>query len=117
MKKQINYEIGASGLSGIIQVLFPIPELTWSSCGRHNLLNRRLLMDKYIGFDIDSKKVSVCVVEAGKKEHYATIGPDAGSMKKFLLSQKEDGVRLNLAYEVSGYSGYLMTSFVNVWTG
>ena len=28
----------------------------------------RLLMDKYIGFDIDSKKVSVCVVESGKKD-------------------------------------------------
>lgn len=64
-------------------------------------------MDKYIGFDIDSKKVSVCVVESGQKDYYATIGPDVGSMKQFLLSQRQDGVRLNLAYEVSGYSGYL----------
>jgi len=68
--------------------------------------NRRLLMDKYIGFDIDSKKVSVCVLE-NREEHYATIKPDVESMKKFLLSQKKEGVRLNLAYEVSGYSGYL----------
>jgi transposase len=64
-------------------------------------------MDKYIGFDIDSKKVSVCIVESGKKDLYATIGPDIGSMKKFLLSQRQKGVRINLAYEVSGYSGYL----------
>ena len=64
-------------------------------------------MDKYIGFDIDSKKVSVCVIESGKKDVYATIGPDIGSMKKFLVSQKKDGVCLALAYEVSGYSGYL----------
>ena len=64
-------------------------------------------MDKYIGFDIDSKKVSVCVIEQGKKDIYDTIGPDIGSMRQFLLSQKQDGSRLHLAYEVSGYSGYL----------
>ena len=58
-------------------------------------------MDKYIGFDIDSKKVSVCVVESGKQDYYATISPDIGSMKKFLLSQRQDGVRINLVYEVS----------------
>ena len=64
-------------------------------------------MDKYIGFDIDSKKISVCVMESGKKEIYDTIGPDIGSMKQFLLFQKKDGSRLHLAYEVSGYSGYI----------
>jgi transposase len=64
-------------------------------------------MNKYIGFDIDSKKVSVCVVESGKKDVYATIGPDVGSMQRFLLSQKEECCRLHLVYEVSGYSGYL----------
>ena len=64
-------------------------------------------MDKYIGFDIDSKKVSVCVIEQGKKDMYDTIGPDIGSMKQFLLSIKKGGGRLYLAYEVSGYSGYI----------
>ena len=64
-------------------------------------------MDKYIGFDIDSKKVSVCVIESGKKDIYDTIGPDIGSMKQFLLSIRTDGCRLHLAYEVSGYSGYI----------
>lgn len=64
-------------------------------------------MDKYIGFDIDSKKVSVCVIESGKTDVYATIGPDIGSMKKFLVAQRQKGYRLHLAYEVSGYSGYL----------
>jgi transposase len=64
-------------------------------------------MDKYIGFDVDSKKVSVCVIEQGKKDVYDTIGPDVGSMKQFLLSQKRDGCQLHLAYEVSGYSGYI----------
>jgi transposase len=65
-------------------------------------------MDKYIGFDIDSKKVSACVVESGKTDIYQTIGPDIGSMKRFLLSHKKNKrCRLHLAYEVSGYSGYL----------
>jgi len=64
-------------------------------------------MDKYIGFDIDSKKVSVCVIESGKQDLYATIGPDIGSMQRFLDSLKQSGSPLYLAYEVSGYSGYL----------
>ncbi len=38
---------------------------------RHiNLISRRLLMDKYIGFDIDCKKTVACVVEKGKKDLY-----------------------------------------------
>jgi len=44
-------------------------------------------MDKYIGFDIDCKKVVACVVQKGKREIYQTIGPDIGSMRKFLISQ------------------------------
>lgn len=64
-------------------------------------------MDKYIGFDIDSKKVSVCVVEMGKADKYATIGSDIKSMQRFLLSQRQAGYRLHLAYEVSGSSGYI----------
>lgn len=64
-------------------------------------------MNKYIGFDIDSKKVSVCVIESGKKDVYSTIAPDIRSMKQFLLSQKKAGEHLHLAYEVSGYSGYI----------
>jgi transposase len=64
-------------------------------------------MDKYIGFDIDSKKVSVCVIASGQQERYATIGPDIGSMQGFLRAEKQAGGCLHLAYEVSGYSGYL----------
>jgi len=64
-------------------------------------------MDKYIGFDIDSKKVAVCVVESGKFDINATIKPDVNSMRQFLQSQRQEGSRVHLAYEVSGYSGYL----------
>jgi len=64
-------------------------------------------MDKYIGFDIDSKKVAVCVVESGKYDINATIKADVDSMRQFLRTQRQEGCRLHLAYEVSGYSGYL----------
>ncbi len=37
-------------------------------------------MNKYIGFDIDSKKIVVCVVESGKKDIYQTLRSDIGSM-------------------------------------
>jgi len=30
-------------------------------------------MEKYIGFDIDSKKIICCVVQQGKKDRYRTI--------------------------------------------
>ena len=30
-------------------------------------------MEKYIGFDIDSKKIICCVVRQGKKDRYRTI--------------------------------------------
>jgi hypothetical protein len=41
-------------------------------------------MDKYIGFDIDSKKTVVCVVQKGKKDKYTTLKTDIGQKKKNL---------------------------------
>jgi transposase len=71
-------------------------------------------MDKYIGFDIDCKKTVVCVVQKDEKELYATIGPDVGSMKKFLLGQKKKFPgKVNLVFEVSGQSGFLYDSLLD----
>jgi len=39
-------------------------------------------MNKYIGFDIDSKKQLLCS-RSWEKDRFATIGPDSGSMSKF----------------------------------
>ena len=47
-------------------------------------------MDKYIGFDIDSNKTSVCVVQKNMADRYATIGPDAGSMRE-VSGKREEG--------------------------
>jgi len=33
-------------------------------------------MDKYIGFDIDSKKTVACVVQKGEKDRYTTFTTD-----------------------------------------
>jgi len=52
-------------------------------------------MSKYIGFDIDCKKVVACVVEKGKRDIYETMGPDVGSMREFLLAQKQSGKRVS----------------------
>ncbi|MHC4477335.1 MAG: IS110 family RNA-guided transposase [Planctomycetota bacterium] len=63
-------------------------------------------MDKYIGFDIDSKKTVACVVEKGKKDIYRTLRTDIGQMKKFLQMQQRAGEKLHLTFEISGQAGY-----------
>ena len=70
-------------------------------------------MDKYIGFDISSKDVSVCVIQKNERERYATIGPDVGSMRKFLVNEKKDGSIVNVTFEISGQAGFLYDSLVD----
>jgi len=70
-------------------------------------------MDKYIGFDISSKDVSVCVIQKNSKERYATIGPDIGSMRNFLVNEKKDGSRVHLTFEISGQAGFLYDSLID----
>jgi len=67
-------------------------------------------MDKYIGFDIDCKKTVACVVQNGKKDLYATIGSDIGSMRKFLIKQKAVGCKRHLVFEISGQAGFIYDS-------
>jgi len=64
-------------------------------------------MDKYIGFDIDSKKVVACVVEKGKMERFTTMSSELYSMIKYLKAQKADGSRVHLVFEISGQAGFL----------
>ena len=64
-------------------------------------------MDKYIGFDIDSKKVVACVVQEGKKDKYYDFEADIEAMRKFLLQQKQKRCRTHLVYEISGEAGYI----------
>ena len=33
-------------------------------------------MDKYIGFDVDSKKTVACVIQKGEKDRYTTLKTD-----------------------------------------
>ena len=71
-------------------------------------------MDKYIGFDIDCKKTVACVVQSGKNDIYATIGPDLESMKSFLAKQKHDRSKVHLTFEISGQAGFLYDSLADV---
>jgi transposase len=63
-------------------------------------------MDKYIGFDIDSKKTVACVVQTGKKDKFTRFKTDVEQMKNFLQKQQQPGGRLHLTFEISGESGY-----------
>jgi hypothetical protein len=62
--------------------------------------------DKYIGFDIDSTKVTSCVVQAGFSERYRTISSDIASMRRFLEKEKLDGSQVQVVFEISGQAGY-----------
>lgn len=64
-------------------------------------------MDKYIGLDMDSKKTVACVLEDGRADQYATLGPDVASLRRFLTGQSQAGCRVHAAFEISGQAGYL----------
>jgi transposase len=70
-------------------------------------------MDKYIGFDMDCKKIVACVVQSGKKDIYETLKPDIGSMRKFLKEQKQHAHRVELVFEISGQAGFIYDSLVD----
>lgn len=70
-------------------------------------------MNKYIAFDMDYKKTVCCVVETGKKDRYATIGPDIGAMRKFLKAEKQNGYRVELVFEISGQAGFIYDSLMD----
>ena len=59
-------------------------------------------MDKYIGFDIDSKKTVACIVQKGKKDKYATFVTGIEQMKKFLKTERQGREKLHLTFEISG---------------
>jgi transposase len=69
--------------------------------------------DKYIGFDIDSKKVATCVVQAGFSERYRTISSDIVSMRRFLEKEKSDGSQVHVVFEISGMAGYTYDSLID----
>ena len=105
-KVEINYETGASRV-GYDMGSLNGPKFYAVVKKRHNnLYYRRLTMDKYIGFDIDSNKTIACVVQEGKKDRYTTIRTDIEHMKRFLREQQTPGEKLHLTFEISGESGY-----------
>ncbi len=63
-------------------------------------------MDKYIGFDIDSKKTVACIVQNGKKDKYATFATGIEQMKNFLKTERQGSEKLHLTFEISGQAGY-----------
>ena len=68
-------------------------------------------MDKYIGFDIDSKKTVACVVQKGQNDRFTTLKTDIEQMKKFLRSQRRPGEKLHLTFEISGEDRLVKKAF------
>ena len=71
-------------------------------------------MNKYIGFDIDSKKTIACVVEKGKKDRFTTLKTDIEQMKDFLQKQRKPDANLHLTFEISGEAGYRYDQMVEL---
>lgn len=44
------------------------------------------------------------------RDYYSTIGPDVGSMRKFLLNQRHDSGKVHMVFEVSGQAGFIYDS-------
>ena len=70
-------------------------------------------MDKYIGFDIDTVKTAVCVIQQSRKDKFYTIGSDIDSMITFLQKQQHPETKLHLTFEISGQAGYLYDTLLD----
>jgi transposase len=77
-----------------------------------NLLARKAPMQKYIGMDIDNKKIICCVVQMGKKDRYQTIRPTIAAMKGLLRQERMDGSKIHLVFEISGQAGFIYDSLI-----
>ena len=69
-------------------------------------------MDKYIGFDVDSKKTVACMIADGKKEVYQTLDTDPAVMGRWLRRQRGGQDKLHLTFEVSEMAGWLYDELV-----
>ena len=63
-------------------------------------------MDKYIGFDVDSKKTVACVVQNGHKDQFTTLPTDIKRMKSYLQEQCNSADKLHLTFEIGGEAGW-----------
>jgi transposase len=70
-------------------------------------------MEKYIGMDIDNKKIICCIVQQGKKDRYMTIRPSIGAMKGLLRQEKAAGSQVHLVFEISGQAGHIYDSLID----
>jgi len=63
-------------------------------------------MNKYIGLDMDSKKIAACVVDETGQEAYQTLRPQIGEVRRFFQQQRVGGHTLHATYEISGQAGW-----------
>ncbi|MBN2842340.1 MAG: IS110 family transposase [Sedimentisphaerales bacterium] len=70
-------------------------------------------MNKYIGLDIDDKKIVACAVVAGMEDTYATIPFCLDELRKYLISQKKGNFKVHAAFEISGMAGFIYDQIVD----
>jgi transposase len=70
-------------------------------------------MKKYIGMDIDNKKIICCIVQQDARGRYKTIRPTIEAMKAFVTEQKKDGSEVHLVFEISGQAGFIYDSLID----
>jgi transposase len=64
------------------------------------------MQHKYIGFDIDSKKTAVCVVQQGHQDRYTNLRTEIAAMQEYLQRLREPDTQLHLTFEIGGEAGY-----------
>jgi transposase len=70
-------------------------------------------MDKYIGFDVDSKKTVACVVQKGKKDVYQTLPSEPQVLADWLNKQRKGKAKLHLTFEISGQAGWMYDRLID----
>jgi transposase len=70
-------------------------------------------MNKYIGLDMDSKKIAACVVDETGQESYQTLRPQIGEVRRFFQQQRDGGHTLHAAYEISGQAGWWYDNLID----
>ena len=48
-------------------------------------------MDKFIGFDVDHKRIVACLTQVGRPERYAGLRTDVRELREWLQGEREPG--------------------------
>ena len=70
-------------------------------------------MYKFIGFDVDHKHTTACIVQPGRPDRYARLKTQVGDLRDWLKAQRQPGDWLEPTSEISGLAGHLYDGLVD----